>query len=288
MKNKTTKILLSSIVAASAIIAVSPSQKADAASTMDQLVSDAQKAGTVLKWAISIEGSADGVTQPWEPYNAAKKAIEKAEAALNKASYSDKLKYDVQLMEPKTHLQRAQAYLDAITASLKIEAKRKALSDAVELNDMEEVEAAYHQMTAEYRKQTILLDRVYGQSTRDSIRNVVKGPAEELINYLKNDVTVQMHTKAAAEDLKAGKVEEATKKINEAKAILNTNALVWENYLQSNLDDVIKTQPLKIESISRDDNTTVTVKLNKAVTSVQTSEFSFDNLLTVTAATLIK
>ena len=32
-------------------------------------------------------------------------------------------------------------------------------------------------MTAEFRKQTILLDRVYGQSTRDKIRNAVKGPA---------------------------------------------------------------------------------------------------------------
>ena len=180
MNSKTTKIFVSSTVAASAFVAVAPSQQADAAINIDQLVTDAQKAGTVLKWAISIEGTADGVTQPWTQFNAAKMAIAKAEAALNGASYSDKLKYEALLIEPKTQLQRAQGYLDAITASTKINEKTKALSEAVRTNNLEQVEAAYHAMTAEFRKQTILLDRVYGQSTRDKIRNVVKGPAEQL------------------------------------------------------------------------------------------------------------
>ncbi|WP_391120077.1 hypothetical protein [Psychrobacillus sp. L3] len=288
MDNKTAKIIISSAVAASAFVAVAPSQQANAATNIEQLISDVQKAGTVLKWAISIEGTADGVTQPWNQFNAAKTSIDKVEAALNGVSYSDKLKYDAQLVEPKTQLQRAQAYLDAITASTKIEAKRTALSEAVVANNLEQVEAAYHQMSAEFRKQTILLDRVYGQSTRDKIRNVVKGPAEQLINYVKNDVTVHMFMKDAVEKNRVGKFDEADKKINEAQSILNSSVLIWGSTLKKSIEELVKSQPVQLVSTSRVDNTTVTAKLNKAVSTINLSEFTFDNSLTVTNASLSK
>lgn len=284
--NSKTKIIISSALAASAIVSVSSSQQVDAATNIDGLVSEAQKAGTVLKWAISIEGTADGVTQPWTQFNTAKKTIDKAEAALKVVSYSDKLKYEALLVEPKTQLQRAQGYLDAITASAKIEAKTKALSEAVRTNNLEQVESAYHAMTAEFRKQTILLDRVYGQSTRDKIRNVVKGPAEQLINSLKNDVTVHMYIKSAAEQLRVGKYVDADRIIKEAQTILNSNVLIWENSLQKKLDVVNAIQPVQLVSISRVDSTTVSVKLSKAVSSIQLSEFTFDNSLSVSRAVL--
>ena len=38
---------------------------ASAASNVDDLVKRATDAGTVLKWAISVEGSADGKTRPY-------------------------------------------------------------------------------------------------------------------------------------------------------------------------------------------------------------------------------
>lgn len=280
------KIFVSSTLVASAFVAVAPSQQVDAAVNIDALVSDAQKAGTVLKWAISIEGTADGKTQPWTQFNAAKMAIAKAEDALNGASYSDRLKYAALLNEPKTQLQRAQGYLDAITASAKIDAKTKALSEAVRTNNLEQVEAAYHAMTAEFRKQTILLDRVYGQSTRDKIRNVVKGPAEQLINYLKNDVTVHMYVKAAAEQIRLGKYVEADKIITEAQKILNSNVLIWEGSLKKNLDVVNASQPVQLVSISRVDSTTASVKLSRVVSSIQLSEFTFDNSLSISRAVL--
>lgn len=286
MNNKQAKIIVSSVVAASAFVAVAPNQQADAATNIEKLVSDAKKAGTVLKWAISIEGSADGVTQPWAQFNAAKKAVAKAEAALSGAGYSDRLKFESQLLEPKTQLQRAQGYLDAITASAKIDAKTKALSEAVLTNNLDQVEAAYHAMTAEFRKQTILLDRVYGQSTRDKIRNVVKGPAEQLINYLKNDVTVHMYVKTAAEQLRVGKYVEADKSIKDAQTILNSNVLIWESSLKKNLDAINASQPVQLVSISRVDSTTVTVKLSRAVSSIQLSDFTFDNSLSVSRAVL--
>lgn len=288
MKNKTTKIIVASAIAASAFVAATPSQKADASTNIEKLVSDAQKAATVLKWAISIEGSADGVTQPWTEFNAAKTAIAKIETAMNGVSYSDKLKFEAQLIEPKTQLQRAQGYLDAITASTKIEEKRSSLSQAVTTNNLDQVEAAYHEMTAEFRKQTILLDRVYGQSTRDKIRNVVKGPAEQLINYLKNDVTVHMYTKAVVADIRAGKYEEAAKKVAESQTILNSNIMVWESTLKKNLADVTNSLPVQIVSISRVNSNAVTIKLSKAVSTIHLSEFTFDNSLTVTNASLSK
>ncbi|KQL36901.1 hypothetical protein [Psychrobacillus sp. FJAT-21963] len=288
MNNKTTKIIVATSIAASAFVAGAPEQQADASTNIEKLVSDAKKAGTVLKWAISIEGSADGVTQPWSQFNAAKTAIANVEAALKGVSNSDKLKFEAQLIEPKTQLQRAQGYLDAITASTKIEEKRAALSQAATTNNLEQVETKYHEMTAEFRKQTILLDRVYGQSTRDKIRNVVKGPAEQLINYLKNDVTVHMYTKAAAADIRVGKYQDASKKLENAQSIINSNVMVWESTLRKNIVDVSNSLPVQIVSISRVDNTTVTVKLNKTVSNIQTSEFSFDNSLTVTNSSLSK
>ncbi|MFF2753547.1 hypothetical protein ACFVR1_07265 [Psychrobacillus sp. NPDC058041] len=288
MKNKVIKIAVSSIIATSAFVAVSPSKKGDAASNMEQLMVDAQNASNVLKWAISVEGSADGVTQPWEQFNDAKMAIAKVEAGLSGVNFSDKLKYEARLVDPKVQIQRAQGYLDAITASSKIHAKTNSLSAAVYSNNLDQVEKAYHEMTAEFRKQTILLDRVYGQSTRDRIRNAVKGPAEKLINELKNDVTVHMLAKGAEEDVRRGNYTEAAKKVYEAQAILRSNVLIWGKALQFRIENVNTSLPFQIVSSSIVNNTTLTIKLNKPVSSIKTSDFSINNGLTVTNATLSK
>ncbi|MCM3356491.1 hypothetical protein [Psychrobacillus sp. MER TA 171] len=285
MRSNIRQITIATALATSAIVAIAPHQ-ADAASNIDQLMTNVQNSSTVLKWAISIEGSADGVTQPWSQFNDAKVAIANAEKEIKKLSFSEQLKYDLRLTEAKTQLKRAQGYLDAITASTKINDKTIALSTAVSANNLDLVEKTYHEMTAEFRKQTILLDRVYGQSTRDRIRNVVKGPAEKLINELKNDVTVHMLTKGAAEDIRLSRQAEAARKIYEAQAILDANALKWESRLQSSLTSVTNALPIEITSITRIDNTTLNLKLNRAISSVQISEFTVDNSLLITNATL--
>lgn len=288
MKNKTMKVAISTAIASSGFIAITPSNQVNAATNIDQLMTNVQNASTVLKWAISVEGSADGVTQPWTQYNEAKTAIANADVEIKILSFSDQLTYEARLADPKIQLKRAQGYLDAITASTKINEKTSALSTAVNENNLEKVEKAYHEMTAEFRKQTILLDRVYGQSTRDKIRNAVKGPAEKLINELKNDVTVHMLTKTAIEDIRVSRNTEATRKVNEAQAILNANVLNWESTLQKSLNTVISSLPIQIASISRVDNTTVSVKLNRAVSSIRANDFTIDNALSVTNATLDK
>ena len=54
------------------------------------------------------------------------------------------------------------------------------------------------------------------------------------------------------------------KLLNEAQTIINTNVLKWESTLQRNLNTV--------DSITRVDNTTVSFRLNREVTSIQASE----------------
>lgn len=286
MKKKAIKIAASTAVAASAFVAAAPAQQADAATNVNQLLTDAQNAGTVLKWAISVEGSADYKTQPFTQYNAAKKAIASAEAAATKLGTSEKLSADAKLVEPKLQVKRAQAYIDAITSSVKIKADTAALDAAIKSNDIEKVETAYHKATGEYRKQAALLDRVYGQSTRDGIRNEVKPAIEKLVADVKNDVTVNMLAKAASADIKANKLTDAAKKVAEAQAILDANVLKWETSLQKSVDDVVTSLPLSVVSVASTSNTTVTVKLSKPATAVHTSQFVFDNGLAVTGAAL--
>ena len=283
---KVIKIAASTAVAASAFVAAAPVNQADAATNVNQLATDAQNAGTVLKWAISVEGSADYKTQPFAQYNAAKKAIAAAEAAAAKLSTSEKLNIDAKLVEPKLQVKRAQAYIDAITSSEKIKELTANLDAAIKTNDIEKVEAAYHKATAEYRKQAALLDRVYGQSTRDGIRNEVKPAIEKLVASVKNEVTVNMLTKAAAADVKAGKTADASKKVAEAQAILDANVLTWETSLQKSVDDVVASLPLAIQSVSYVDNKTVVVTLSKPVVAVAASEFVFNNSAVATKAVL--
>lgn len=82
MKKKAIKIAASTAVAASAFVAAAPAQQADAATNVNQLITDAQNAGTVLKWAISVEGTADYKTEPWAEYNNAKNALKKQRTQL--------------------------------------------------------------------------------------------------------------------------------------------------------------------------------------------------------------
>lgn len=237
MKKSVIKIAASTAVAASAFVAAAPAQQADAAVNVNQLATDAQNAGTVLKWAISVEGSADFVTRPYDQYNAAKKALAAAEAAAKTLTTSEKLSLNAKLVEPKLQINRAAAYIDAITSSEKIKDLTSKLDAAIATGDIEKVEAAYHTATAEYRKQAKLLDRVYGQSTRDEIRNAVKPALEKSVASVKNEVTVNMLVKAAAKDVAAGNIADAHAKIAEAQAIIDANNLKWETNLQKSVND---------------------------------------------------
>lgn len=193
-----------------------------ASSNLDNLVQDAKNKGTVLKWAISIEGSGDGKTRPWKEYNNAKDAYQKAINAINKSKPSNSsqlittLEKDVYL-----HIERAMHYIDAITAGEKITEQKTRMQNLINKNVInDEVESAYHLLSAEIRKQGILLDRVYGKSTRDLIRSNYKHSAENVLNSIKYSVTVKMKINEMEEALKAGKTQEGTSLYHEVKALL--------------------------------------------------------------------
>lgn len=212
-KKKALKIGISTAIAASAFVAVAPTPlQADAASNMDTLLKNANNASTVLKWAISVEGSADFKTRPYDEYNTAKKAIEVAEKAMTKLSNSEKLSAQSKLVDPKIQVTRAQNYIDAITSSEKIMELTKNLNTAIASGKLADVETSYHKATAEFRKQSVLLDRVYGQTTRDGIRNAVKPQLEKTVDSVKYDVTLKMYADKAAGHIKKKEYSLAKKK----------------------------------------------------------------------------
>ncbi|WP_342560278.1 hypothetical protein NSQ95_03495 [Psychrobacillus sp. FSL W7-1457] len=287
MKKKAIKIAASTAVAASAFVAAAPAQQADAATNVNQLITDAQNAGTVLKWAISVEGTADYKTEPWAEYNNAKNALKKAEDAIAKLATSEKLAAQAKLVDPKVSITRAGAYIDAITSGKKILAKNAAFEAAVKAGNLDQIEKEYHVVTEEFRKQTILNYRVYGQSTRDEILKEYKLPIEKTVRGYANEVTVHMLTKAAAADVKANKLEEAALKLTEAQSILDAADLKWETTLQKSADDVAASMPLQVLSVSRTDKNTVVVKFSKTPADLLAAgQFTFDNGLVVQSATL--
>lgn len=262
MGNKAFKIACS--IAIAAFIAF-PAQQAKAAMNTNQLVTDAQNASTILKWAISVEGSADYKTRPYNQYNTAKKTIQAAELAATKLSTSEKLSIQAKLVDPKMHVRRAQAYIDAITSSEKIIDLTNNLQQSIGSADLDKVEASYHTATAEYRKQVILLDRVYGQSTRNGIRNAVKPAMEKLIEQVKYDVTVKMYLEKASQFMKEDKLVEAAAELEKASYYFTYNAakFTFSTQLEKSYTDIEASLPLQPLAVTSDGQNTVNVHFSK-------------------------
>ncbi|MED3549363.1 hypothetical protein [Cytobacillus praedii] len=286
MKKKAIKIAASTAVAASAFVAAAPANKADAAVNVDQLVKDAENAAGALKWAISVEGTADGQTAPHALYNLTKDANKAAKAAVAKAKGNDKVLYTARLQAVELQISRAMAYIDGITAGKKIAADTATLNAAIAAKDLTKVEAAYHQMTKEYRKQAALLDRVYGQSTRDVIRNATKKPAEAAIEAVKVDVTVKMHLDAADKAIKAGDLKAAGESLEKAQAWIDKVSTTFKAELTKSSEDVANALPLAVTGLTRVDENTLIIKFSKAADVAPVSNFTFDNNLSVTSTSL--
>lgn len=268
-KKKAIKVIGASAIAATAFVATAPTG-ADAASVsqVKELVQKAKDAGTVLKWAISMEGSADGSTRPWDEYNGAKVARDQAVAAINtlpaaqKAGYLADIEQNVNL-----HINRAMAYIDAITAGEKINVKKAALAAQIEKNVIDDsTEAAYHALSTEIRKQAILLDRVYGQSTRDAIRAEYKQSAETVRDSVQNEVTVKMELDLAEKAIAAGDSEAAEKHLTEAANYLkDAKNAEMKAALTNSVDELKAELKIEVKSLTAVNAKTLEVKFNKAV-----------------------
>lgn len=185
----------------------------------EQLVRSAESYAGSLKWAISVEGTGNGKTIPWNYYNGAKLAYQKALSAVaklpkgkTKTDFQTRLEKNVNLFISTTpnKVGRAVAYIDAINAGLKIEKKKNQLNNRLAATIMDDVtEKYYHELSLEIKKQAYLLDRVYGETTRESIRSHFKGSAEQArlkalypvsihmaLDQLKADLDIQNYIKA--------------------------------------------------------------------------------------------
>ncbi|PLR73507.1 hypothetical protein [Bacillus sp. UMB0728] len=286
MKKKAIKLATSTAIAATAFVAAAPANQADAAVNVEALVKDAENAAGALKWAISVEGTADGANAPWALYNLTKDATASAKAAVAKTSGKDKVLYEARLQAADVQISRAMAYIDGITAGKKIEAGTAALKSAIASKDLDKVEANYHALTKEVRKQAELLYRVYGQSTRALILDQTKKPAEDAVKSVQVDVTVHMHLADAAAAVKAGDYKKAGEHVEKANAWFDKVSAAFKDELTKDRNDVVASLPLTPVSVVSNNENTVTVQFNKAVDVVSVAHFAFDNGLTVSDAKL--
>lgn len=106
-------------------------------------------------------------------------------------------------------------------AGKKIVEKKVILEQKLQKNEIDDTtEKAYHDLSCELKKQSILLDRVYGQSTRDIIRNHFKKSAEAVKEKALYPVSTKMELDRANEALAKGNKEEANKRLKAADEFL--------------------------------------------------------------------
>lgn len=171
----------------------------------ESLVKIAETNGNKLKKQISYEYNKALSYPDMKLFNQTKDSYAKAMNAVSslkngttKASLQSRLANNVKL-----HIDRAVAYIDALTGGKKIEALTKELRYQVdnEILMLPRTSEYYHKLSFEIRKQAILLYRVYGKSTRDAILAKYKNPGEEVRNELTYFVTVYDLVQKAKDEL---------------------------------------------------------------------------------------
>ncbi|MFC0475556.1 hypothetical protein ACFFHF_09875 [Robertmurraya beringensis] len=219
-RNRGSKVLISGLVLSSAFVANAP-VNAESKSEVEKLVRSAESYAGSLKWAISVEGTNKDITSiPWDLYNQTKAAYQKAKDAVSKLKsderniYEARLQQNVELYISTTpnKVGRAVAYIDAVNAGKKIEEKKQKLEERLQKNIIDdETEKLYHDLSKELKKQSKLLDRVYGKTTREAIRNHFKKSAENVKADAMYPITIKMKLDLLEEAISNNKKEEMTK-----------------------------------------------------------------------------
>ncbi|EDL64892.1 surface layer (S-layer) glycoprotein, partial [Bacillus sp. SG-1] len=162
-KKKAIGVLTTAAIAASTFVSMNPVQAASVSETK-QLMEKAENYAGALKWAVSVEGSADGKTRPWKLYNQTKDAYAAAQKAVKGLSGSEKVTLETRLQNNVyLYINRSMNYIDAITAGEKIQAAMVTLKTRIDSGIVDDkTEELYHKLSYEIRKQGVLLDRVYG------------------------------------------------------------------------------------------------------------------------------
>jgi hypothetical protein len=196
------KAAVISLLATILFTTVQPVDAAVSYSNAEGLVRQAESYAGSLKWAISIDGTGDGKKIPWKFYNGTKEAFQKAKNAVaslpsgtkrNELNNRLETKVNLYISTQPNKLGRAVTYIDAINAGKKIDKAKNALKSKLDANIINnDTEQLYHQLSWELKKQSYLLDRVYGQSTRDLIRDNFKKSAGQVKQQALYPVSIKM------------------------------------------------------------------------------------------------
>jgi len=261
VKKKTiASILAATTFASAAAVTVSPAVS-NAASNADNLVKKAENLAGALKWEISVEYRKTAYPKNVIDYpnmklfNDTKAALKTAQTAVSKLSGKEKTVLSAKLDEVNKYYQRSIHLIDAITAGKKIEKQKVRLSNAIAKKVDAEAVQAYHDLSKEIRKQAILLDRVYGQSTRDLVRDEFKKSAEAVVADAKYPVSVKIELDRVQTGLHNDSDKEVEKRTANALAFLKQ---VKNSTLKADLTAQLNKQ---LEAVLSSSNSVGAVKL---------------------------
>jgi hypothetical protein len=224
-KMKAIKLVTASAIAASAFVAANPNAP-QAATNVDAVVSKAKaqmkQAYYTYSQTVTGTGKFADIRKVYAEYNKAKKAYTEAKALVKKAGGAKKDAYlaDLDATYKEYITKRVVTYLDAYNYAVKLDEMRKELEAAIAAKDIAKAEELYHKISYELKFRTVILDRVYGKTTRDLFRLKFKAKAQELRDRLVYDITVSMKLRVAEAAINKGDLDAAEKALADAENVL--------------------------------------------------------------------
>ncbi|MEK4607336.1 S-layer protein [Geobacillus sp. FSL W8-1251] len=281
-KKKAVKLATASAVAASAFVAANPhaSQAAtDVATVVSQAKAQMKEAYYTYSHTVTETGQFPDIKDVYAAYNKAKQAYANAVAVVNKAGGAKKDAYLADLQatyetyvfkaNPKSGEARVATYIDAYNYATKLDKMRQELKAAVDAKDLKKAEELYHKISYELKTRTVILDRVYGQSTRELLRSTFKADAQALRDSLIYDITVAMKAREAQDAVKAGNLDKAKAALDQVNQYVSKVTDAFKAELQKAAQEANAAYeaalPPKVESVTAVNAKTLEIKFNKAV-----------------------
>ncbi|KYD32666.1 hypothetical protein B4114_2764 [Geobacillus stearothermophilus] len=249
------------------------------ATVVSQAKAQMKEAYYTYSHTVTETGQFPDIKDVYAAYNKAKQAYANAVAVVNKAGGAKKDAYLADLQatyetyvfkaNPKSGEARVATYIDAYNYATKLDKMRQELKAAVDAKDLKKAEELYHKISYELKTRTVILDRVYGQSTRELLRSTFKADAQALRDSLIYDITVAMKAREAQDAVKAGNLDKAKAALDQVNQYVSKVTDAFKAELQKAAQDANAAYEAaltpKVESVSAINAKQVVVKFNKAV-----------------------
>jgi trimeric autotransporter adhesin len=294
-KKKAVKLATASAVAASAFVAANPNAS-EAATNVATVVSQAKaqfkKAYYTYSHTVTETGEFPNINDVYVEYNKAKKAYADAVALVKKSGGANKDAYlaDLDATYKEYITKRVVTYIDAYNYAVKLDGLRQQLDEAIKAKDLAKAEELYHKISYELKSRTVILDRVYGQSTRDLLRTKFKAEAQKLRDSLIYDITVAMKAREVQDAVKAGNLDKAKAAVDKINECLPKVTDAFKAQLTDEAKKAVDAYEAaltpKVESVSAINAKQLVIKFNKAIdksTVIESDNTLVDGLLTVNA-----